>query len=172
GPQGTLFGRNVTGGAVLLNTKKPSTEWETVGQFAIDGGENGALNSYLKASTGGPITEDLAFNITAYYNDDQGWFTNSFDDSDFGARQQFFLRPVMVWTPSDRSELILRYEYTNIDGDGPAAQSHTNGSGVPGSPANFDRDSFDFSIDNAGFVEVETHFATAEFNLSVGYNGE
>ncbi|WOR15258.1 TonB-dependent receptor [Hyphomonas sp. FCG-A18] len=172
GPQGTLFGRNVTGGAVLLNTKKPGSEWETVGQLAIDGGENGSLNSYLKASTGGPVSEDLGFKITAYYNDDQGWFTNSFDDSDFGAREQFFLRPTVVWTPSDRSEVILRYEYSSIDGDGPAAQSHTNGSGVPGSPVNFDRDSFDFSIDNKGFVEVETHFATAEFNLSVGENGK
>ncbi len=172
GPQGTLFGRNVTGGAVLLTTKKPGNELETTAQVAVEGGGPGGLSTFVRASIGGPVSDTLGLKVTGYYNNDEGWFENGFDGENFGAREQFYIRPVMVWTPSDGSELILRYEYTSIDGDGPAGQSHTNGLGIPGSPENFDRDSFDFSINTQGFVEVETHFATAEFNLDVGDNGQ
>lgn len=152
GPQGTLFGKNVTGGAVLLNTRKPGDELESRAQIAIEGGGDGGLNTYLKGSIGGPVADGLGLQVSAYYNDDQGWFENKFDGSDFGKQEQFYIRPVLVWSPSNRSELILRYEYADIEGDGPAGQSHTNGRGVPGSPQNFDRDSFDFSINNRGYV--------------------
>ncbi|WP_430402437.1 TonB-dependent receptor [Hyphomonas sp.] len=172
GPQGTLFGRNVTGGAVLLNTRTPGKELERRAQIAVEGGGDGGLSTYLKGSIGGPVSDTVGLQVSAYYNDDQGWFENRFDGKNFGKREQFFVRPVLVWTPSSTSELILRYEYADIDGDGPPGQSHTNGSGVPGSPQNFDRDSFDFSIDNPGYVKSKSHFLTAEFNLDVGPNGK
>jgi iron complex outermembrane receptor protein len=169
GPQGILFGRNVTGGAILLNTKKPGDEFEASGRVAMDGGGDGGQNLYVMGSLGGPVSDTLAFKMSAYYNKDDGWFKNQFDDSDFGAIEQTMFRPVMVWSPNDRTELILRYEYTDIDGDGPASQTHTNGSGVPGNFANFDRDSFDMSIDERGFQKVETNFVSAELNIDVGF---
>ena len=45
GPQGTLFGRNVTGGAVLLNTANPSDEFEAKFRVALDGGSRNCLNN-------------------------------------------------------------------------------------------------------------------------------
>ena len=59
GPQGTLFGRNVTGGAVLINTKKPGDELEFTMRAALDGNPNGdgGLNSYIMGAVGGPITD-------------------------------------------------------------------------------------------------------------------
>jgi iron complex outermembrane receptor protein len=169
GPQGILFGRNVTGGAILINTKKPGDEFETSIRAAVDGGGDGGQNRYLMASIGGPVSDTLGIKLSAYYNDDDGWFENQFDGSDFGAIQQTMIRPVLVWTPTDNTELILRYEYTDIDGDGPASQTHTNGSGVPGAFANFDRDSHDFSIDDPGFQKVQTDFFSAELNIDVAF---
>ena len=169
GPQGILFGRNVTGGAILLNTKKPGDEFEASARVAVDGGGDGGLNRYIMGSVGGPISNTLAIKLSAYYNDDDGWFKNQFDGSDFGAIQQTMFRPVLVWTPNDSTELILRYEYTDIEGDGPASQTHTNGSGVPGAFVNFDRNSFDFSIDEKGFQKVQTDFVSAELNIDVGF---
>ncbi len=169
GPQGILFGRNVTGGAILLNTKKPGDEFEASARVAVDGGGDGGLNRYLMGSIGGPVSDTFAIKLSAYYNDDEGWFKNQFDGSDFGAITQTMIRPVAVWTPNDRTELILRYEYTDIDGDGPASQTHTNGSGVPGAFANFNRDSFDMSIDERGFQKVQTDFVSAELNIDVDF---
>ena len=169
GPQGTLFGRNVTGGAVLLNTKKPGEELEGTARYAVDTGNEGGINSYYMGAIGGPITENLGARVVLYYNDDEGKFENQFDGDDFGAIEQQMFRGTVVWTPTDSTELIVRYEHNDIEGDGPAGQSHTNGSGVPGSPNNFDRDSTDFSIDEGGFQDSETDFFTVELNWDVGF---
>ena len=49
--------------------------------------------------------------------------------------------------------------------DGPSAQSHTNGSGVDGAFVNYNRDSYDFAIDNPGKFDLEVDF----FNATVNY---
>ncbi len=169
GPQGILFGRNVTGGAILLNTKKPGDRFEASARVAVDGGGDGGQNSYMMGSIGGPVSDTLGLKVSAYYNEDDGWFKNQFDGSDFGAIEQTMFRPVLVWTPTDSAELILRYEYTDIKGDGPASQTHTNGMGVDGAFVNFSRDSFDMSIDERGFQKVETDFISAELNIDVAF---
>ena len=88
GPQGILFGRNVTGGAILLNTRKPPKRFEARLRTAVDGGGDGGYNRYLMGSAGGPLGEQVAAKITAYYNNDEGWFENEFDGDDFGAIEQ------------------------------------------------------------------------------------
>ena len=81
GPQGTLFGRNVTGGAVLLDHKKPGDNLEFAARVAVDGNPNGdgGLNSYANLSVGGPLTDTLGAKISGYYNKDDGWFVNEFN---------------------------------------------------------------------------------------------
>ena len=76
GPQGILFGRNVTGGAILVNTRKPGDEFEARMRAALDGGGDGGLNKYLMGSFEGPVSDSVSVGITAYYNDDDGWFEN------------------------------------------------------------------------------------------------
>ena len=169
GPQGTLFGRNVTGGAVLINHKKPGDELEATARYAIETGDIGGINSYYMGAVGGPITDNLGGRIVAYYNDDEGQFENDFTGDDHGKIDQKLVRGTLVWEPTDATELVVRYEHGEVDGDGPAAQSHTNGTGVPGTPVNNDRDSFNFSIDETGFQENETNFLTAELNWDVGF---
>ncbi|MDO8861142.1 TonB-dependent receptor [Haliea sp. E1-2-M8] len=169
GPQGTLFGRNVTGGAVLLNTKKPGDEFELSLRAAIDQGPDGGPSRYIMGSVGGPVNDWLAARVTAYHNDDDGFIENQFDGEDVGAIRQTMFRPVAVLTPTDELEVILRYEYSEVSGDGPIGQSHTNGSGVPGFPVNFDRDEFDVSIDEVGFQDNETNAFTAEVNYDVAF---
>ena len=171
GPQGILFGRNVTGGAILVNTRKPGDEFEARVRAALDGGGDGGLNKYLMGSAEGPVSDSLSLGVTAYYNDDDGWFENKRTGDDFGAFEQTMIRPVVVWKPNEQVELVVRYTYEEISGDGSASQAHTNGLGIDGAPANFDRDSHDFSIDGEGFQDTETHFVTAEINLNVGENG-
>ncbi len=147
GPQGILFGRNVTGGAILMNTKKPGETLEATLRGAVDTGGDGGINTYLMGSVGGPVTDSLGLKLTAYWNDDEGWHENKFDGSDVQEVEQKMVRGTLVWEPSDRAELVVRYEHTDIDGDGPVAQSHTNGSGIPGTPFNAKRDSFDANYD-------------------------
>jgi len=169
GPQGTLFGRNVTGGAVLLNTKKPGEELEGTLRYAIETGNDGGINSYYQGAIGGPITDNLAARLVLYYNDDDGKFENDFTGDDFGAIEQKMARGTVVWTPTDTTDITVVYEYNDVKGDGPPAQSHTSGSGVPGSPVNYDRDDFGFSIDEEGFQDNDTNFVTLQIDQGVAF---
>jgi iron complex outermembrane receptor protein len=173
GPQGVLFGRNVTGGAILMNTKKPGEEFEGTIRTAVDGGGDGGLNYYAMGTVGGPVTDTLGLKLTAYYNEDEGYFQrDAFEpfgvtQEDVGAVQQTMIRPTVVWTPTENSELVVRYEYTDIDGDGAVSQSHTNGRGQDGVWVNYDRDSFGNSNDFIGYQTIETDFLTVEYNQAV-----
>ena len=168
GPQGTLFGRNVTGGAILINTKKPGDTLEVSFRTSFEGGGE-SLNSYYMGTVGGPLGETVSARITAYTNQDNGWFKNLHTGKAFGDLDVRMVRPVLVWEPTDDLNLVLRYQYDSIDGDGPAAQSHTNGDGVSYAAANFDRDSHDFSINNEGKRENEAHFFSARADWDVGF---
>jgi iron complex outermembrane receptor protein len=171
GPQGTLFGRNVTGGAVLISTKRPADEFELSLRAAVEGNPNGdgGLNYYVMGSISGPLGDTVAGRLSVYHNEDKGWFKNLYDGSDFGAASTTVFRPVISWTPTDRLELQLRWEHTESDNDGPPAQTHTNGSGVGGFPVNFDRDSFDFSIDEAGKSNFKLDFVTFQLDLDIAF---
>lgn len=76
GPQGILFGRNVTGGAVLLNYKRPTFDGlEASFKGAVESGlRSTGENYYAMAAVGGPIIEDvLAARVSVYYNKDEGY---------------------------------------------------------------------------------------------------
>lgn len=169
GPQGTLFGRNVTGGAILMNTKKPGDELDATLRYALDTGKDGGLNAYYMGAIGGPVTDTIGARLVGYYNDDEGKWENQFNGEDFGEMEQKMARGTLTWEPGERTDISLVYEYSETDGDGPASQTHTNGSGVPGAFANFKRDSFDFSIDEEGFQETETNFLVATLNQGIDF---
>ena len=170
GPQGILFGRNVTGGAILVNTKKPADKLEMSFRTSFEGGGE-SLNSSYMGTVGGPLGETVSARITAYTNQDNGWFENLNTGEAFGELDVRMVRPVLVWEPTDDLSLVLRYQYESVDGDGPAAQSHTNGFGDTNAAAPFDRDSHDFSIDEEGKRENDTHFFTAQMDWDVDFGG-
>ncbi|MEM9705130.1 MAG: TonB-dependent receptor plug domain-containing protein, partial [Pseudomonadota bacterium] len=173
GPQGILFGRNVTGGAVVVNTKDAPDEFEGQIRGGVDSGLRGTGNNYyIMGSVGGPIIEDkLNLKVAAYLNDDEGWFENLNNPGEnFGERQTFLFRPSILVRPTDNIELNVKYEYGQNRGDGPAAQNHVNnapGSGMGG--PGFDRNTFDFAIDVEGFVDQRWDQVTAELNWDVGF---
>ena len=72
GPQGTLFGRNTTGGAINVVVKKPGT---TFGGFAEAG--YGRFSQVTgRASVDVPLSANLLTKLSAYYSDDNGYVKN------------------------------------------------------------------------------------------------
>ncbi len=164
GPQGILFGRNTTGGAVLINTGNP-TDYLT-GKFRaaadgplVDGGRGGA-NYTVSGVISGPIVEDtLLFKLGAYYNKDEGYFTNLFDGSNHGKAETKILRGALEGRFGDLT-LTGKLDYFTSDGDGPSGQNR----GL------FERDTFDLSIDERGNYdnEIWTGSLTAEVDIGPG----
>jgi iron complex outermembrane receptor protein len=171
GPQGTLFGRNVTGGAVLINSKGPSDELEVSLRGAVEANPSGAggWNNYVMGSVSGPLGDTFGARVSLFHNEDHGWFENLYDGADFGKARTTIFRPVLSWEPTEELRMLLRWEHMETSGDGPPAQTHTNGSGVGGFFANFDRDSFDFSIDEPGFIDIDMDFVTFQLDWDVAF---
>ena len=86
GPQGTLFGRNATGGLVHYITNKPTFEPEgfvdiTYGEYDTDAD---ADQFTVEAAIGGGLTETLAGRFAVRYNDRDGYLKNIYPYSAFG----------------------------------------------------------------------------------------
>lgn len=69
GPQGTLYGRNTSGGALKINTKSPSFDWN--GAFEAAAGNFNAVGA--KAYLTGPISDTLAFSVSGTYRERDGY---------------------------------------------------------------------------------------------------
>lgn len=179
GPQGILFGRNVTGGAILITTKKPSDTLSGKFRASVSGGGPGGNTTTLQGLVNIPITDNLYTKVALYHTDDEGWFKNSFNGENHGAYEQSFFRSSTVWEPTDDINITLSYEKMKLDGQGPASQNHTNGRGInpnlafsgahPLAPvaATFDRDSFDYAVDEEGSQEMDSDFVTINANWDV-----
>ncbi len=163
GPQGLLFGRNTTGGAIVINTRKPSDEFEASMKVST----THKLDSVVAGSVSGPLIDDtLKVRFTGYFNDDQGWFENERNGEDFGKSELGFVRSALTWTPSGDFELTLRYEHGKYDGQGSASQNPSPGLGA--FEGRHRRDSFSFNIDEEGFSRGEWRMAIAELNYRLG----
>lgn len=72
GPQGTLFGRNTTGGAIVTRMRKPSEE---AGGYLEVG--YGKYNQVIgRASVDIPLSENVLSKISGYYTDNDGYVEN------------------------------------------------------------------------------------------------
>ena len=167
GPQGTLFGRNVTGGAVLLNTRKPGDELEIKVRTAVEGGGE-ALNTYAMASISGPLTDTFGAKLVTYYNNDDGWFKNDFTGKEHGENRVKMARGALTWEPTEDFEATFRYEYQESDSDGAASQNHINGRGVANANSS-PRDSHRINIDEEGRQQFRTEFAVLDANKGVAF---
>jgi len=155
GPQGVLFGRNVTGGAVLIRTKRPTKDFEGTVSAGIESGLKWTVNGSLS----GPIIEDIvSVRLSSYYSDDAGYFDNGFTGRKAGASETFIIRPSVLITPSTDLDLTLRFEHGEQNGDGAVFQNDRR----------FRTGSFGYEADTPGFTNSNWNSASVEANWRVG----
>lgn len=111
GPQGTLFGRNSTGGAVVFTTVKPKNEFG--GYVAVRGGNydhyqaEGAINI--------PLADDVALlRVAGFFQRRDGFQHNLFDGRQFGKIERENVRASLTLKPSATftNELVVDYGHT------------------------------------------------------------
>lgn len=126
GPQGTLFGRNATGGAVNIITKKPS--------FTPTGDVSGTYGrfNYRKGAgyLSGPIIDGkLAASLSGAMVEDDGYIRNVFLNTRQGAREASVARAKLLFTPTEEIEIQLNglfsWSRDNISYSGQALGGNT-----------------------------------------------
>ncbi len=109
GPQGTLFGKNASGGVVHFITRDPTEEFEAeVRGYATDDEE---YRSSFTVSDG--LAEQLAGRLTGYYNKDEGWVKNVFDGNTVNDSDDWGIRGKLLWNPIETLELKWSSDYSD-----------------------------------------------------------
>ena len=117
GPQGTLFGKNNTGGVLNITTLKPSFTPATKVE-AIVGNYN---TLELHASTTAPISETTAYRLTAYDRHRDGAYTNLYNGEKVGGFDRKGIRGQLLLLPT--ADLTLRAiveHYESADNGAPS----------------------------------------------------
>jgi iron complex outermembrane receptor protein len=114
GPQGTLFGRNTTGGAIVINPAKPTDTTNgslslTAGNYAMFGAQ-GFYNAH--------VNDDLDVRLSAYYNKHAGYDTYA-SPQPAGqkgyADKVFDTRLSVVWKPTNNLENYTVGYYSRLN---------------------------------------------------------
>lgn len=112
GPQGTTFGRNSTGGAINVITKKPGTE--PAGLISVGGGNYG--HQFVRGSVDLPLTDKVLTKFSAFYDEDDGWLRNLSNDEMLNGFENYGLRAALRYLVSDDITWDLSAEYIVANG--------------------------------------------------------
>jgi iron complex outermembrane receptor protein len=116
GPQGTLFGRNATGGAISIYTLDPS--FTTTAKVSASGGVYGGGSSEtsghynVNGFVSGPLIDNaLAGSLSAYYDHTDGYLTNDVNGQRVGAIDSEVIRGKLLWRIADGADVKATVYY-------------------------------------------------------------
>ncbi|WP_380876307.1 TonB-dependent receptor [Sphingomonas sp. DBB INV C78] len=112
GPQGTLYGKNTTAGAINITTRAPSFDFE--GRAEVTVGNLEFVQA--KASVSGPLVEDkLAVRLAASKGSRRGTIYNVVTDRWVNEQDNLGLRGALLWRATDSLDLTLSADYNRQD---------------------------------------------------------
>ena len=115
GPQGTLFGRNATGGVINLARSRPT--YDLTGKARLTYGRFDTWKIEGVASTG--LSENVAVKVSGAYEKSDGYIYNSFQDQS-GQRSKFYaLSAALLFEPTDNLDIQLSYDHQKTKQDPP-----------------------------------------------------
>lgn len=170
GPQSTLFGKNVSAGAISIVTKRPSFDWG--GKAEISVGNYSQMQT--KATITGPISDTLAFRLSGSLNERDGYFKNLTTGSGVNDRHRWSVRGDVLFEPSSDFSIRVIADYNLIKEvccgvtsvlNGPATQAIKSlGFAVSDTTKVFDRNVI-FNTDPFNRVEGKGISGQVDWNL-------
>jgi iron complex outermembrane receptor protein len=117
GPQGTLFGRNATGGLIQVTTRAPSQTPTADGSISY--GNYGTVSS--SAYVSGGLTPTLSASVAGIYDyQKDGYGTNLYNGEDVQKHRDYAGRGKIQWKPDSDTKFTLSGDYSYLQGDDPA----------------------------------------------------
>ena len=122
GPQGTLFGRNTTGGAIAIHTQKPHEEFE--GKVRVRVGIDDRLDVLGKVNA--PLSDNLYMSATVAKFDQDGFVVNPLNGLDTGDDDTFAVRGALRWQANNNFEVNINGDYSRDRENGQARVTSRN----------------------------------------------
>ena len=115
GPQGTLFGRNTIGGAILVRTREPE-----IGKFSgrarLRAGSDDLYEGFAALNI--PLADTAAARVSGGFRKRDGYVIRAFDGLDLGNEDVVTLNAALRWEPTPSFDVSIRADYTNRDENG------------------------------------------------------
>jgi iron complex outermembrane receptor protein len=112
GPQGTLYGRNSTGGAINVITNQPDLSRGFSGEASLEVASYGATHESGAANI--PLSSTVGLRAAFDVVNRDGYLSNGGDDDQHAAARLHFL-----YAPSDAISLLVSLDYYHVHGIGP-----------------------------------------------------
>ena len=107
GPQGSLYGKNTTAGAINITTNQPTFDFEGRAEVTI-----GNLNfKQAKAAVSGPLSDTIAARIALSSTSRRGTIFNVTSDHYINAQDNIGLRGILLFQPNDDLSITLSGDY-------------------------------------------------------------
>lgn len=111
GPQGTLFGKNTTAGALNIVTRKPTDTFEALAETSL--GDTGWHQA--RGSVSGPLLSDLSGRLSGYATQKDGSYDNRYGGERLNDQHRAGARGQLLWTPTPALSARLIAEYGSQD---------------------------------------------------------
>ncbi|MFM1885787.1 MAG: hypothetical protein RL026_944 [Pseudomonadota bacterium] len=111
GPQSTLFGQNASAGVISVTTRKP--QFTTQGTVEVGVGDQSQV--LARGYVTGPISESVAYSLSAGINKRDGYFENLATGEDLNNRDRKDIRLQLLANATDNLSLRLMADYSTID---------------------------------------------------------
>ncbi|WP_176599203.1 MULTISPECIES: TonB-dependent receptor [Sphingobium] len=170
GPQGTLYGRNATGGVVIINSADPVDEI----QGRVRGEFGNIDHRRLDAMVNVPLGQDLALRVTGGYRHEGDYMHSIVPNArDIGGGRAYNARAKLRWSPG-RANIVLGGQYYNtafrlglasLGRNDSTCYACTLGPGVVPEP----RDFYDYT-GNQTVAPLRTEFYGANLNMTFDFD--
>jgi iron complex outermembrane recepter protein len=108
GPQGTLYGKNVVGGAINLHTQRPADEFGA----RIEVGAGNFDRRSVRALVTGPMNEDVSGKLTLSAVQRDGYAKSANTGKDLSDEDNVTLRGQLLVTPWDDMDMLVTADYS------------------------------------------------------------
>jgi iron complex outermembrane receptor protein len=115
GPQGTLFGRNTIGGAILVRTRSPEIgKLSSKVRFRV--GQDDLYDGFAALNV--PLGDTAGARLSGGFRKRDGYVTRPLDGRNLGNDDSYSFNGGFNWAPSPKSLVFLRADYTKRDENG------------------------------------------------------
>lgn len=111
GPQSTLFGKNVSAGAISITTKAPAFKWGLSAEMTA--GNYGEIAG--KAAVNAPLGEKAALRVSGSFEQRDGYYNNLVTGHSVNNRNRWSVRGDLLLKPTDRLSVRIIADYNKID---------------------------------------------------------
>ena len=116
GPQGTLYGRNTTGGAISVMSRKPGAETQGYVRGSYGNYSTGNDEYRIEGALGGSLSDTLQARVAGVTYHSDGYMKNLIDDS-YVEKDRWAARAQLNWAPTDRFNLLFNLHGSDNDSD-------------------------------------------------------